>query len=83
MAARSAEERSSIARQGAFAQHSLHDTRDTTRAARDAFMRRFEDQVDPDGQLDPQERRRRAEAAKRSYFIGLGRKSGEARRRRS
>lgn len=76
------EQRSTNARIGAFAQHAAHDTRETTKAARAAFLDRFERQVDPDGQLDPQERRKRAEAAKRAYFTKLGKKSGEARRRR-
>ena len=32
---------------GAFRLHATHDPRETTRAARDAFMRRFEHEVDP------------------------------------
>jgi hypothetical protein len=79
--AQDAERRSTNARIGAFAQQAKYDTRQTTRAARAEFLSRFEREVDPDGQLDPQERRRRAEAAKSVYFIKLGKKSGEARRR--
>lgn len=39
-----------------------------TRAAREAFLARFARQVDPEGRLDPVERARRAESAKREYF---------------
>jgi len=55
----------------------------TTKPARDAFMARFERQVDPDGLLPADERRRRADAAKRAYFNSLARESANARRSRS
>ncbi len=45
-------------------------------------MARFERQVDPDGTLPEAERRRRAEAAKKAYFLGLALKSTKARRKR-
>lgn len=44
-------------------------------------MERFEKQVDPDGELDPAERARRAEHARKSYFAGLALKSAQARRK--
>lgn len=69
-------------RLGAMRTHSLHDSRDVTRKARRAFLQRFEQEVDPDGKLDPQERRRRAEYARRAYFQQLAMKSAKARRRR-
>ena len=68
---------------GAYALHATHDARETTKAARNAFMARFERQVDPDGRLPPAERHRRAEAAKKAYFSGLALKSANARRRGS
>ena len=43
-------------------------------------MARFERQVDPDHLLSPAERQRRAEAAKKAYFLGLALKSARARR---
>lgn len=49
--------------------------------ARQAFLDRFERQVDPDGILDPAERARRAESAKRAHFLRLSLKSARARRR--
>ncbi|MEU7170896.1 hypothetical protein ABZ949_05305 [Micromonospora tulbaghiae] len=52
-----------------------------TKPARAAFAERFERQVDPDGTLDPVERARRAELAKRAYFARLALKSAQARRR--
>lgn len=71
------------ARMGAYAQHARHDTTQTTAAARAAFLARFEDQVDPDRQLPPAERERRALAARRRHFAELAYRSARARRRRS
>lgn len=45
-------------------------------------MARFEKQVDPDGTLPEQERRRRAEAAKKAYSNALALNSAKARRKR-
>jgi hypothetical protein len=42
-----------------------------TRPARQAFLHRFERQVDPDGKLSPDERARRAEHALRAYMLQL------------
>lgn len=63
----------------AYRLHATHDPRETTKPARDAFMARFEREVDPDGRLPEVERRRRAEAAKTAYFSGLTLKSSKAR----
>ena len=67
---------------GAYRLHATHDPKETTKAAREAFMARFEWEVDPDGTLDPEERARRAEAARKAYFAQLAHKSAKARRRR-
>jgi hypothetical protein len=71
-----------------MAAHLLHaqisDEAAHTAPARAAFLSRFEREVDPDGILDPQERARRAEHAKKAYFIKLAlasRKARAARRR--
>ena len=50
-----------------------------TAPARDAFLARFEKQVDPDGLLDPEERRKRAENAKKAYFLAMSYKATAAR----
>lgn len=42
-----------------------------TRPAREAFLRRFEDEVDPDRKLPPDERARRASHALRAYMLRL------------
>ncbi len=52
-----------------------------TQPARDALMRKFEVQVDPEGILSPQERAKRAEWAKRAYFKRLALKSAQSRRK--
>jgi hypothetical protein len=65
------EELAAYGRLGALRQQARHDTRDTTRAARSAFLARFEREVDPDAKLSPTERARRADAARRAYFASL------------
>lgn len=69
------------ARLGAYALHAQRDGRETTAAARIAFLARFESQVDPDGVLDPDERRRRAEFARRAHFARMAIRSAQARRK--
>lgn len=51
-----------------------------TAPGRQAFLDRFEREVDPEGQLSPQERARRAEHARKAYFARLALKSAQARR---
>ncbi|WP_211245732.1 hypothetical protein [Actinomadura oligospora] len=58
-----------------------HDRKKRTQPARDAFLARFEREVDPDGQLDPAERRQRAEHAKRAYMLRLAKRSAQARQK--
>lgn len=51
-----------------------------TRPAREAFLKRFETEVDPDGQLAPEERYRRAEHAKRAYMLSLAKRAVASRK---
>lgn len=53
-----------------------------TEPARKAALERFEREVDPDGELTPAERAKRAEHARKAYFARLALKSAQARRRR-
>lgn len=72
-------------RKGAHAMHSRHDSRAVSQPARDASPgsdRYWEEQVDPEGLLDPKERTRRASHAKKSYFAGLALASAKVRRAR-
>lgn len=66
-----------------LAAHTLHakitDETAHTAPARKAFLDRFERQVDPDGTLEPAERARRAEHAKKAYFTRLALKSARSR----
>ena len=73
-------ERSLRARLAAYAMHAQHDSRETSAPGRAAFLARFEADVDPDGRLDPEERRRRAEHARSAYFARLALASVAARR---
>jgi hypothetical protein len=61
-----------------------HTTDRTARTApaRRAALQRFERQVDPDGQLKPAERTRRAEQAMRAHMARLALRSAQARRRK-
>jgi hypothetical protein len=74
-------ERTMRARLAAHVLHASVDSRQHTEPARQAFMARFEDQVDPDRVLSPIERARRAEHAKKAYFTRLALKSAQARRK--
>jgi hypothetical protein len=51
-----------------------------TRPGREAFLKRFEKEVDPHGILSPEERRQRAEHAKRAYMLQLAKRSAAARK---
>jgi hypothetical protein len=66
-----------------MAAHALHarvqDPAAHTAPARKVFLSRFEREVDPEGILDPQERARRAEHAKKAYFLRLASASSKAR----
>jgi hypothetical protein len=74
------EQRRSRARLAAYVQWSrTPDWSARTQAARDGFLRRFEDEVDPDRRLEPAQRARMAEMARRAYFSRLGRRSADAR----
>src|SRR3954469_6659569 len=66
-----------------MAAHHLHatiaDPAGHTAPARAAFLSRFEREVDPEGVLDPRERARRAEHARKAYFTRLALASVHAR----
>ena len=70
-----------------LAAHALHariiDSTAHTAPARQAFLNRFEREVDPEGILTADERARRAEHARKAYFGQLARKSVKTRQRRS
>lgn len=70
------------ARLAAHAMHASHDTRVVSKPGRDAFLARFESEVDPDGVLDPAERKRRAGHALKAHMTGLQLKAVRARRLR-
>ena len=78
-------ERRLQARMAAHLMHARNDSRVTSAPGRAAFLARFEREVDPDGTLDPEDRTRRAEQARRAYMAGLalaGVKAKRAKRQR-
>jgi hypothetical protein len=73
---------------GGLRARSRHDPLEYTAAARRAFLAGFEDQVDPYRVLPPEERKARAEAAKKAHMAELAYRSavvraGRARQRAS
>lgn len=73
------QQRSIRARLAAYSLHAQTDSKEHMRPAREAFMRRFETQVDPDGLLSPAERDRRAQHALKAYMTTLALKSAKSR----
>jgi hypothetical protein len=81
----SAEELSLRGKAGAHTMLSRNDAKAITenaRAASPGSDRYWEAQVDPSGELDPAERARRANHAKKAYFAKLALKSARVRRAR-
>ncbi len=68
---------------GAYRLHATHDSRETSKPGRVAFLASFERLVDPDGSLPPAERIRRAAHARSAHFARLAYLSAKARRRRA
>ena len=69
--------------QARMAAHALHarveDPAAHTAPAREVFLSRFESEVDTEGVLEPQERARRAEHARKAYFLSLAAESSKSR----
>jgi hypothetical protein len=66
---------------GAHITHSRYDPRELTAPAREAFLSKFEQEVDPEGVLSSEERRRRAEHARKAHMARISRLSALARRK--
>lgn len=66
---------------GGLTTSARHDGKTNTAAARSTFLKSFEDQVDPDRVLSPEERERRALAARRAHMTRLAMKSASSRAR--
>lgn len=80
----SAIERSLHAQQASLEHWSrVEDRTDATQAWRDAFTRKLELQIDPDGKLPPQELAVRVEMAKKAHMVKMTRRSIQARRARA
>jgi hypothetical protein len=73
------EEMARRGRIGAYARLAKHDARELTARARQAFLERFDREVDPNGILAPEERARRAAFARKAHFARLARLSAIAR----
>ena len=74
-------ERSLAGRIGAYSLHAQRDPRETTKAARSAFLAKFLADIPTD--LPEAERLRRAAAARSAHFARLALKSAQARRRKA
>ena len=71
-----------IGRLGAYKMLSRHDPYEVMKAARAAFVSKFERDVDPDGVQPLAERLRRAEMARKAHYTRLALASAQARRKR-
>lgn len=75
------DQRSQIARIAANERWAMEQDRSAaTQPARDAMYRKFEDQVDPERKLAPEERGKRVQNARTAYYSRIAMKSAEARR---
>jgi hypothetical protein len=74
------EDRALRARIAAHAQHAQGRT--NTAPGRAEIDRRYEDEVDPDRTLSPEERAKRVKHARTSHMLSLSLKSAQARARR-
>ena len=74
-------ERSLRASIAANTRWSREDPRPALAEVREGFARRFENQVDPDRVLSPDERARRAKRAMRAHMQSLSLRSAKARRK--
>lgn len=75
-------ERARAARIAAHTKWAHTDPTEGTAVARQAFLDRFDKQVDP-AIVDPAERARRAASLRKAYFVALSHKSAAARKRAS
>ena len=75
------QERSANARIAANTRAAMYDGRVVTQKARDKAFERFERLVDPNHELDPTERRRRAESLRRAHMQRIAKLSHASRRR--
>jgi hypothetical protein len=82
MAAKDPETRRQIARLGAHTAHARNSSEAMTAAGRAAVDAKFEHEVDPEGKLDPAERRRRAQHARKAHMHKLAIRSAQVRKAR-
>jgi hypothetical protein len=73
-------ERTLRARAAAYAMHAKHGSRKAALGGQAALLAKFELQVDPDGLLTPEDRRRRALLARRAHMARLSLASVRSRR---
>lgn len=68
------------ARMAAHCLHAQRDARETTAAARQSFLRRFVNELDPTGLLPDEEREHQARSALKAHMLKLSVLSAAARR---
>ena len=77
------EQRKMRAKIAALARWANEDPQENARRGQAGLLKRFEKQVDPNGELPEAERLRRAEAARREHMTRLAFRSSKARGRRA
>jgi hypothetical protein len=73
-------ERTLRARAAAYEMHAKHGSQKAAIKGQAALLAKFESQVDPEGLLTPEERRRRAMHARRAHMARLALASARSRR---
>jgi hypothetical protein len=73
-------ERTLRARAAAYEMHAKHGSQKAAIKGQAALLAKFERQVDPEGRLTPEERRRRALHARRAHMARLALASARSRR---
>jgi hypothetical protein len=73
-------ERTLRARAAAYEMHAKHGSQKAALRGQAALLAKFERQIDPDGLLTPEERRRRAMHARRAHMARLALASARSRR---
>ena len=68
---------------GGLTAWSRNDSETMVGPAHAGFRRRFENLVDPEGQLDPAERSIRADRARRAHMLTLAARSAESRKKKA
>lgn len=64
---------------GGLTNAARHDPKEMTKAAMDGYLAKWEREADPNGELDPKERERRAALLRRAHMVRISQLAAKAR----